>query len=157
MAIITLAPEKVGALETIEDLSKQGITMAVGHSTANLSDGEKAVQKGSNLITHLFNAMLPVSNFIDYHTITIFNLYMQMIVSPSWPWSSGSTDIGRSSWITYRVLRYNIRRRSHPSSRFAYCFSSASEWFDFGHRRHLGNGLRRWHPLYRSINGRCTQ
>ncbi|KAG4075562.1 hypothetical protein HA402_003387 [Bradysia odoriphaga] len=59
VAIITLAPEKVGALDTIEDLSKRGITMAVGHSTANLCDGEKAVQKGSNLITHLFNAMLP--------------------------------------------------------------------------------------------------
>lgn len=63
MTIITLAPEKVGALDVIEDLSKRGISIALGHSMANLSDGEKAVQKGSNLITHLFNAMLPVNKF----------------------------------------------------------------------------------------------
>lgn len=62
VTIITLAPEKVGALDVIDDLSKKGIAIALGHSMANLSDGEKAVQKGSNLITHLFNAMLPVSN-----------------------------------------------------------------------------------------------
>lgn len=61
VSIITLAPEKPGALNVIEDLSAKGITIALGHSMANLSDGEKAVQKGSNLITHLFNAMLPVS------------------------------------------------------------------------------------------------
>lgn len=60
--IITLAPEKVGALDVVEDLTKKGISIALGHSMANLNDGELAVQRGSNLITHLFNAMLPVRN-----------------------------------------------------------------------------------------------
>lgn len=59
--IITLAPEKRGALDAISELSKRGIICALGHSMANLIDGENAVIKGSNLITHLFNAMLPVS------------------------------------------------------------------------------------------------
>ncbi|XP_049286293.1 N-acetylglucosamine-6-phosphate deacetylase [Anopheles funestus] len=57
--IITLAPEKAGATEVIQELSNNGITVSVGHSMANLSDGEIAVQHGARLITHLFNAMLP--------------------------------------------------------------------------------------------------
>ncbi|XP_058129812.1 N-acetylglucosamine-6-phosphate deacetylase isoform X1 [Anopheles ziemanni] len=57
--IITLAPEKAGASEVIQELSNSGITVSVGHSMANLHDGEVAVRHGARLITHLFNAMLP--------------------------------------------------------------------------------------------------
>ncbi|XP_053690738.1 N-acetylglucosamine-6-phosphate deacetylase [Sabethes cyaneus] len=59
ISIITIAPEKEGASNVIRELSERGITVAVGHSMANLSDGEVAVQHGAKLITHLFNAMLP--------------------------------------------------------------------------------------------------
>lgn len=60
IAIITLAPEIDGASSVIEQLVKKGIIVSLGHSTANLEQGEKAVQHGASLITHLFNAMLPV-------------------------------------------------------------------------------------------------
>lgn len=58
--IITLAPEKKLAPNVIAELTNNGIIVSVGHSMANLSDGEVAVQRGASLITHLFNAMLPV-------------------------------------------------------------------------------------------------
>lgn len=61
VAIVTLAPELPGALPVITALANQGITPAMGHSMANLSDGEAGARAGSTLITHLFNAMLPVS------------------------------------------------------------------------------------------------
>lgn len=59
--IITLAPEKKNGEQFIEQLVERGITVSVGHSNANLADGEMAVKAGATLITHLFNAMLPVS------------------------------------------------------------------------------------------------
>ncbi|XP_055370880.1 N-acetylglucosamine-6-phosphate deacetylase [Condylostylus longicornis] len=57
--IITLAPEKKNSEILIKALIKKDITVALGHSMANLSEGEKAVEAGATLITHLFNAMLP--------------------------------------------------------------------------------------------------
>lgn len=65
--IITLAPEKKNGAQFIKDLVARGITVSVGHSSATLSDGEMAAKSGATLITHLFNAMLPVSEtFFDF-------------------------------------------------------------------------------------------
>lgn len=60
VAIITMAPEKKNALNVIKELTTKNITVSLGHSKANLIEGEAAVRHGSRLITHLFNAMLPV-------------------------------------------------------------------------------------------------
>uniref|UniRef100_A0A1B6CCK2 Amidohydrolase-related domain-containing protein n=1 Tax=Clastoptera arizonana TaxID=38151 RepID=A0A1B6CCK2_9HEMI len=63
VAIITLAPELPNAMEVIGLLVKKGITVSLGHSTADIKIGEEGARNGATLITHLFNAMLPVSYF----------------------------------------------------------------------------------------------
>uniref|UniRef100_A0A1Y1L6X7 Amidohydrolase-related domain-containing protein n=1 Tax=Photinus pyralis TaxID=7054 RepID=A0A1Y1L6X7_PHOPY len=65
VSIITLAPELKHANEVISKLTSLGITVSVGHSMASLKDGESAISSGATLITHLFNAMLPVSAYVE--------------------------------------------------------------------------------------------
>lgn len=56
---ITVAPEIEGGFEFIEELSKQGIVVSIGHSDATTEEVEKAVQLGAKQATHLFNQMRP--------------------------------------------------------------------------------------------------
>lgn len=72
VAIVTLAPEKLRVPEVIAELVRRGVTVSVGHSMADLKEGETAVQHGATLITHLFNAMLPVSHHFSEH-VSSFN------------------------------------------------------------------------------------
>lgn len=60
--IITIAPELEGMEKVIPELKKRGILVSAGHSMATLEEAEKAVDSGVGLITHLFNAMIPVSS-----------------------------------------------------------------------------------------------
>ena len=66
LRIITLAPELDGALDSIPWLKSEandhGIVVSVGHSMSPLRQAEEAVRNGALVITHLFNAMLPVSS-----------------------------------------------------------------------------------------------
>lgn len=59
VCMLTLAPEIPNALSIIEELCRRNIKVSLGHSIANLSEGEEAVKHGASFITHLFNAMLP--------------------------------------------------------------------------------------------------
>ncbi|KAM3598624.1 uncharacterized protein V6R79_020556 [Siganus canaliculatus] len=59
VAMVTLAPELTSSQPVVKELSQRGVTVSLGHSIANLSQAEEAVQHGASFITHLFNAMLP--------------------------------------------------------------------------------------------------
>lgn len=39
---------------------KKSVVVSLGHSMADLATAEEGIRSGASLITHLFNAMLPV-------------------------------------------------------------------------------------------------
>ena len=61
ITIVTLAPELPGALELVEDLIDEGVTVSIGHSAATADEARAAIDAGATLGTHLFTAMPPVT------------------------------------------------------------------------------------------------
>jgi len=57
ISIVTIAPELEHSGEVIEELTRRGIKVSIGHSTADFEDAKVAVKHGARLVTHLFNAM----------------------------------------------------------------------------------------------------
>jgi N-acetylglucosamine-6-phosphate deacetylase len=57
IAIITLAPERPGAIDFIRRASSEGIVIALGHTSADTSTIRAAVEAGARLSTHLGNGI----------------------------------------------------------------------------------------------------
>lgn len=55
--MVTLAPERAGALEAIRSLRDRGVVAAVGHTDATDGQTRAALDAGARVATHLFNAM----------------------------------------------------------------------------------------------------
>jgi len=55
--LVTLAPERPGALDWIARLVERGVLVALGHTAATYEQFETAVDTGARMATHLFNAM----------------------------------------------------------------------------------------------------
>lgn len=57
LAMVTLAPERDGALEAIAALQAAGVVVAVGHTDASVEQGVVALDAGASVVTHAFNGM----------------------------------------------------------------------------------------------------
>lgn len=57
IAMVTIAPELEGALESIAWLASQGIIAAIGHSDADADTARAAIEAGAQVVTHFTNAM----------------------------------------------------------------------------------------------------
>ncbi|GAA3659229.1 N-acetylglucosamine-6-phosphate deacetylase [Nonomuraea antimicrobica] len=53
--IVTLAPERPGALDYIAELARRGVIASIGHTAATPAEIEAAVRAGARLSTHLGN------------------------------------------------------------------------------------------------------
>jgi N-acetylglucosamine-6-phosphate deacetylase len=60
LRVVTLAPERPGALEVIAALVAAGIRVQIGHSAADYDIACAALHRGAASFTHLFNAMSPL-------------------------------------------------------------------------------------------------
>jgi N-acetylglucosamine-6-phosphate deacetylase len=58
--LVTLAPERPGALALIPRLRQEGASVSVGHTDATFEQTVAAIDAGATLATHLFNAMSPL-------------------------------------------------------------------------------------------------
>ncbi|MFG3705734.1 N-acetylglucosamine-6-phosphate deacetylase [Micromonospora sp. NPDC047670] len=58
--MVTLAPERDGALEAVKLLTAHRVVAAVGHTDATYDETRAAVAAGASVGTHLFNGMRPV-------------------------------------------------------------------------------------------------
>ena len=58
--MVTLAPERAGALDAIATLVDRNVVAAVGHTEATYAQTRDALQAGATVATHLFNAMRPI-------------------------------------------------------------------------------------------------
>ncbi|HET7664767.1 MAG TPA: N-acetylglucosamine-6-phosphate deacetylase [Mycobacterium sp.] len=58
--MVTLAPERDGALMAIERFVDRKVVAAVGHTEATYEQTRAAIAAGATVATHLFNAMRPI-------------------------------------------------------------------------------------------------
>ncbi len=61
IAMVTLAPELSHAHDVIEHLVSNGVVVCAGHTMANPDEIDAAIAAGVSGVTHLFNAMGPIS------------------------------------------------------------------------------------------------
>ena len=64
-----MAPEQEGALEVIEHVAKQGVTVSIGHTNANGEQIDAAIKAGATMSTHLGNGA--------HHVLPRFPNYIQ--------------------------------------------------------------------------------
>lgn len=60
LRVVTMAPEKENAAEAIKYLTKNGVSVSVGHTEADCAVTEQALRCGANRATHLYSAMPPM-------------------------------------------------------------------------------------------------
>jgi N-acetylglucosamine-6-phosphate deacetylase len=60
LRLITIAPERPGALALIRRLTQAGVVVSVGHTDATFEQTVAGIDAGATLATHLWNAMSPL-------------------------------------------------------------------------------------------------
>jgi N-acetylglucosamine-6-phosphate deacetylase len=60
LRLVTLAPERDGALAAVRRLTAAGVVVSVGHSDATARQVAAAAEAGARMVTHLYNAQRPL-------------------------------------------------------------------------------------------------
>jgi N-acetylglucosamine-6-phosphate deacetylase len=62
LRMVTVAPERAGALDAIDLLCRNGIVAAIGHTDGSYEKVRAAIEHGATVATHLFNGMRPLNH-----------------------------------------------------------------------------------------------
>lgn len=62
LKLVTIAPELEGTALLVSTLTRRGIRVSLGHSSASYSEGLQAVKQGAFCLTHTLNAMAPLQS-----------------------------------------------------------------------------------------------
>ncbi|HET9546739.1 MAG TPA: amidohydrolase family protein, partial [Desertimonas sp.] len=62
LRMMTIAPERDGAVDAVRQLTAAGVIAAVGHSDATFDQTSAAIDAGATVATHLGNAMSPLQH-----------------------------------------------------------------------------------------------
>jgi N-acetylglucosamine-6-phosphate deacetylase len=82
LRIMTVAPEREGALELIAWLTDAGVNVSLGHSNATTEEALRGYATGGRTTTHLFNAMSGVDNHrpgLAVAALTNDQVYVELI------------------------------------------------------------------------------
>ncbi|MEV4413639.1 N-acetylglucosamine-6-phosphate deacetylase [Catellatospora sp. NPDC049609] len=60
LRMVTIAPERAGALDAIRLLAEHGVVAAIGHTDGSYAEVRAGIEAGATVATHLFNGMRPV-------------------------------------------------------------------------------------------------
>ncbi len=112
-ALLTLAPERPGSLDTIKKAVELGIRISLGHTNANASTLKKALETGAAGFTHLGNAC---PQQLDRHDNLVFR------VLDSGPWMTGIIPDG----IHVSPALFRIFHRVIPSQQIYYTTDAMS-------------------------------
>jgi N-acetylglucosamine-6-phosphate deacetylase len=77
--MITLAPELPGAINAIKELTKNGVVVSLGHTTAERPEAEAAFNAGAKTVTHLYNGMRKDGGLVDL-VLEREDIQFQMII-----------------------------------------------------------------------------
>lgn len=77
--MITLAPELPGAIDAIKELTKNGVVVSLGHTTADRPEAEAAFNAGAKTVTHLYNGMRKDGGLVDL-VLEREDIQFQMII-----------------------------------------------------------------------------
>ncbi len=71
---ISMAPERPGSAEFIREVTKEGVVVALGHSSASFEEAVRGIEAGASMFTHTFNGMPDPA----HHGATISNAAMAL-------------------------------------------------------------------------------
>lgn len=81
--MITIAPERAGALASIALMTARGVVAAIGHTNSDYDTCRAAIAAGARGATHLFNAMAPLQHRAPGPVLALWEdprVYLELIL-----------------------------------------------------------------------------